>query len=207
MRNILIDILPTAIEIDGQAWPINSDFRTGLRIILAFEDPNLAMLEKRLILLENLYKEIPTDITKAFEKGMRFMNGGKKADDTDTSGPRVYSFQKDASFILGAFQQTHQIDIEKAELHWWKFLALFMDLGPDTTFSNIVSIRSRIATGKATKEEKRTALELHEIFDLPAMDIRTLEEREIERVFFETVEKGKKEKRAKRAKRGNNGKS
>lgn len=204
MRNILVDVLPTAIEIDGQTWPINSDFRTGLRIILAFEDPSLAMLEKQSILLELLYEKIPTDIKAAFEKGMRFMNGGKKSEDVDTDGSRVYSFQKDANFIMGAFQQTHQIDLETAELHWWRFLALFMDLGPDTTFSNIVSLRSRIKSGEATKEERRMALKLHDILDLPAMDIKTIEEREADRIFFEALEKGKK---AKALKRGKNGKS
>ena len=191
MRNILVDILPTAIEIDGQEHPINWDFRTGIRIILAFEDPGLAVVEKQSILIELLYEEIPENIQMAFEKGIRFLNGGRKAEETDSSGPRVYSFEKDANLIMGAFQQTHNIDLETAELHWWKFLTLFMDLGHETAFTNIVSLRSRLKSGKATKEERRMALDLHEILELPAMDIKTIEEREAERIFFEALERGK----------------
>lgn len=188
--NILIETLPTAIEIDGIEYDINSDFRSCLRIILAFEDGSLAAFEKQMILLENLYKDMPTNLEQAIKKGIKFLNGGKD-EDTNKSQPRLYSFEKDAPFIMAAFKQTHDIDIETSDMHWWKFMTLFMDMGSDTTFSNLVSLRKRVKTGKATKEERAAAREIEDIFDLPEIDNRTLEEREIDNEFVERFRRGK----------------
>lgn len=188
--NILIEQMPTAIEIDGHDYEINSDFRTCLRIILAFEDPELAMIEKQIILLDNLYKERPENIKEAFEKGIRFLNGGEESH-AEESPMRLYSFDKDANYIMAAFQQTHGIDLEKAEMHWWKFLALFMDLGSETTFSSIVGLRKRLKTGKATKEERQMAVELEDIINLQELDDRSLEEREAEEKFRALIKEGK----------------
>jgi hypothetical protein len=189
--NILVDQLPTAIEVDGSEYPINYDFRTCLRILMAFEDQTLAQIEKQAILLKNLYVEQPKNITEAIQKEIKFIDGGEDRKDEVKNSPRIYSFQNDAQFIVAAFQQTHGIDLETAEMHWWKFMALFMDLGGETTFSNLVSLRKRVKTGKATKEERAAARELGEIFDLTEIDNRTLEEREAEDEFMKLLKQGK----------------
>lgn len=166
--NILLERLPEAVEIDGTEYPINTDFRAGLAVILAFEDPELTEHEKQAVLLENLYPEPPHDLTGAILQGVKFLNGGEsEANGDGADGPRLYSFAHDAKLIFAAFRQTHGIDLETAELHWWKFLALFMDLGQDTTFCNLVSLRKRIKTGKASKEELSAYREMRSLVDLP----------------------------------------
>jgi len=189
--NILVEKLPTAIEIDSREYEVNTDFRSCLRIILAFEDPELASIEKQTVLIENLYKEKPDNIQKAFEQGVKFLNGGVANEDKDEVGYRLYSFEKDANIIFAAFRQTHGIDINTASLHWFKFLALFMDLGSETLFCNVTGIRKRVADGTATKEEKKMVREMPDIFDLPQPDTRTLDEREAENKFMELIEQGK----------------
>lgn len=180
--NILVEHLPEAIEIDGREYEINSDFRSCLRIILAFEDPELAGAEKQSVMIDNLYKEHPDNMAEAMEKGVRFLNGG---DDSESdSNLRLYSFEKDAPYIMAAFKQTHNVDLDSVEMHWWKFMALFMDLGSETTFSQLIGLRKRVKTGKASKEERQAALEIKDIFDLPEIDNRTLEEREAEQAFM-----------------------
>jgi len=180
--NILVEHLPEAIEIDGREYEINSDFRSCLRIILAFEDPELAGAEKQSVMIDNLYKEHPDNMAEAMEKGVRFLNGG---DDSESdSNLRLYSFEKDAPYIMAAFKQTHNVDLDSVEMHWWKFMALFMDLGSETTFSQLIGLRKRVKTGKASKEERQAAMEIKDIFDLPEVDYRTLEEREAEDAFM-----------------------
>jgi len=185
--NILTEQLPTAIEVDGCEHEVNADFRSCLKIILAFEDPELVTIEKQTVLIDNLYKEIPGDIAKAFEQGIKFLNGGAISDDQDESALRLYSFEKDRNLIFAAFRATHGIDLTTAELHWWAFLALFMDLGSETTFCNVTGIRKRVADGTATKEEKKMVRDMPDIFDLPQPDTRTLEEREQEEEFMKLV--------------------
>lgn len=196
--NILTDRLPEAIRVNGKAYEINSDFRDCLRIIMAYEDNDLTAYEKQLVLLSNLYREIPPeeDAKEAAEKAVKFLNGGEEeGEGSMTSNLRLFSFTKDARFVFSAFQQTHGIDLQKVELHWWQFLTLFMDLGADTMFCNLVGLRKRIKTGKATKEERRVAREMGSIFDVPEIDNRTIEEKEQEREFERMVEEARKRKK------------
>lgn len=189
--NILVEQLPTAVEIDGAEYLLNTDFRACIRVILAFEDDELTGYEKQIIMLSTLYPEIPDNVSVAIEQALKFLNGGQLEDVQEESHLRLYSFQKDAGFIFAAFRQTHGIDLETAKLHWWKFLALFMDLGADTTFCNLVSLRKRLKTGKATKEERQAAREMGDLIEVPEPDTRTLEERQKEEEFMQLVTQGK----------------
>jgi len=187
--NILVEELPDAVEIDGVEIPINSDFRSCLRVILAFEDNELTAYEKYVVMLNNLFPEMPPDTTIAIKQALKFLNGGREDGDDGTPKPRVYSFSKDADLIFAAFYQTHGVDLQIADLHWWKFQALFMDLGADTAFCQLVNLRKRVKTGRATKEERRAAREMGAIFDVPELDTRTPDEREAEARFLELVGK------------------
>lgn len=184
--NILTDVLPTAVEIEGQVYELDTNFRTCLKIILAFEDNELAQFEKQAILLDNLYPVIPENTQKALENGIKFLDGGDEPEEGEGGSiTRLYSFSKDAQFIFSAFKQTHGIDLEEVEyLHWWKFIYLFVDLGSGTTFTNLVSLRKRLADGKATKEERAAAREMGDLLEVPQVDNRTLEEKESEERFM-----------------------
>lgn len=181
--NILVDDLPEAIEIDGAEYPISFDFRTGLQCILDMESNDLADDEKAFLLLRRIYgNNIPEDVNEAVRLAVKFLDGGKEPEELATASTntgRVYSFEKDAALIYAAFQQTHGIDLQKANLHWWQFLALFHDLGADTAFCNIVNLRRRISNGDATKEEREYATKLGDAFyvDNPE-DILSMEENE-----------------------------
>ena len=191
--NILTDALPETISINHTEYQIESDFRTCLKIILAFEDNDLTPQEKQIILLSMLFVEMPSDVQQAIEKANWFLNGGAQSE-TDTAPMRLYSFAKDAQFIFAAFRQTHSIDLTTVQMHWWEFLALFMDLGSETTFSQLVALRKRLKTGKATKEEKQAAQEMSELIDVPDVDTRTLEEKELENDFIRKVEDARRKR-------------
>ena len=197
--NLLVEDLPEAVEIDGEEWPIHSDFRSCLRAILAFEDDELTGLEKQMILLANLYPKRPANVQAAVEQAIKFLNGGKADEDDGQPRPRVYSFSKDAELIFAAFYQTHGVDLQTIEMHWWKFLALFMDLGADTAFCQLVNLRKRVKTGRASKEERKAAREMGAMFDVPDLDTRTPDERDKEAEFLRLVQEGQ----AKREKASN----
>ncbi len=189
--NLLTEKLPTAVEIDGRAYAVNYDFRTCLKIILAFEDPSLAQVEKQAILLQLFYKEIPDNSAEAIMQCVKFLNGGNEAPPDEVDSERLYSFEKDAAFIYAAFKHTHGIDLETADLHWWKFFALFMDLDSTTVFSNLVNLRSRVKSGKATKEERELAESLGDVFNVPEAGNKTLAELEAEDEFMKRLNRGK----------------
>jgi len=189
--NILTDELPVTVAIGTTEYKVNYDFRVCLKIIMAFEDNELTPQEKQIILLSSLYPKLPPDTEQALERAHWFLNGGVTGTN-ESDGLRLYSIAKDANFIFAAFKQTHGIDLQDTDLHWWKFLALFMDLGQDTTFCQLISLRKRLAKGTASKEEQQAADEMGELINVPQIDDRTLEEKEQEAEFMRLVEMASK---------------
>lgn len=168
LNDILYSDLPTKIKIHDKVYDINYDYRTVIKIIEAMEDKNLYKGEKIEIMLNLLYKEpIPEeDLLEACEKASRFIDLGKKHEDAPAS-KRIYSFTKDGSYILTGINSTHHIDItEKPNLHWWKFMALFMDMDTECFFSELIYYRKRKADGKLTKEEKQNYKKIKDLVDL-----------------------------------------
>lgn len=193
--NILVDVLPETVEVGGKSYKINTDFRVCLRTIMACEDAGLTGYEKALVILTNLFPEIPKDIEAAMEKAKWFLDGGEESSAGEQQPqPRVYSFQKDQKFIFAAFRQTHGIDLQMAELHWWVFIALFMDIGSETTFNQLAALRKRVKTGKATKDERETAQALGDVFEIPDTEYRTLEVLEAEEEFMKAWNEYQKQK-------------
>lgn len=160
-----------------------------MKVILAFEDPELAGFEKQIIMLRLLYKEMPEDSREAASQAMKFLNGGKYGEEKEEMPLRLYSFERDAELIYSAFRQTHGIDLSATEpLHWWKFLALFMDLGADTAFCNLVNLRKRVKTNQASKEEREAANSMGSAFELP--EYKDEESLEKEQEFFRLARVG-----------------
>lgn len=170
--NILTDKFPTKTIIDGKEYNLNTDFRTCLKIILAFEDDELLDYEKVEVMLKNLYgDDIPFNTNEAIKKAVLFLDCGeqekeKKVGTQDVSS-RLYSFSKDAKYIYSAIKQTHNIDLETIEyLHWWKFVYLFLDLNPECFFCKIIDLRNKKKKGKLSKEERKLYIQLYDILEL-----------------------------------------
>ena len=162
------------------------DFRSCLKINLAYENVHLSWVEKQAIMIGWFYYKTPLNMAEAIDKAIRFLNQDQE-DGPDEPRPRVFSFEKDSRLIYAAFLQTHHVDLQTATLHWFQFLALFDDLHPDTAFCQLRNLRYRLKTGKATKEERIAALEIEDLLDLPELDTRTYAERLKEKRFMDIL--------------------
>jgi hypothetical protein len=167
--------------------------------MMAFEDNDLVPQERQLIMLANLYPKIPANLEEAMSKAMWFLGCGKEEDDRDNP-MRLFGWSHDAAYIFAAFRQTHGIDLETADMHWWKFIALFMDLGSETTFSNLVGLRKKLKTGKASKDERAAAAEMQSVIQLPEIDTRTLDEKDAQHIFETQVKAAMQKRKAEREK-------
>ena len=194
--NILTDVLPESVTTSNTEYKVRSSFRDCLRILLAYEDNELTNQEKMEVLL-SIFVIVPDDIEEAVRQANWFLNGGEESKESE--GPRVYSFAKDAAMIFAAFKQVHGIDLTTADLHWWQFVALFQAViaNQDSAFGSLVTLRYRLKTGKATKEERDAARRIPDLIDIPDVDTRSLEEREAERRFNELIEQGKRNRETK----------
>lgn len=183
--NVLLDTFPTKIEINNRIYKVDSDFRNCLKIILAFEDPELTLMEKTYIMCNLLYDdEIPEeDQEEACKQAIKFLDCGEEHKEDMSmkeEGTRLYSFKKDAKYIYNAIKLTHKIDLESIEyMHWWKFVYMFLDLDKDCFFNQIIYLRRQMSKGKLTKEEKRIWVEMRPILDLNYEEEREESEFEI----------------------------
>lgn len=167
--NILIDKLPTKIKVNNKILDIDADFRNCLIIIQAFEDEELYLEEKVEILLERLYVDeiLEEDIEEAYKQGIKFLDLGKQTQNEEINSKKVYSFKKDSNYIYTAINQSHHIDLNEIDfLHWWKFIYLFMDIGQECMFNQLIYYRKRKNENKLTKDEKKIYLSMRKILDL-----------------------------------------
>jgi len=185
MTDFLIEQFPEAIEINGDIYDINADFRIGLQIMADFESSEFDRDECAYLMLKRLYKDLPEDREPEFyqialQKAIKFLNVGDEAPPSTEGKPRLYSFSQDAKLIYAAFNQTHSIDLQTAQMHWWRFVSLFSDLGADTAFCNLVSLRKRYYDGKTTDYEREYIAEYGDEFFLTTHTEKELDESEIE---------------------------
>lgn len=172
--NILTDELANSVEIDGIEYRINADFRTCIGIMIDFESNEFSDGEKVYLMIRSLYAETPENYSEAIRQGLKFLNLGEEREEQEaneydgfaeaTREDKYYSFTKDANLIFSAFLQMYGINLARAPLHWWEFVALMNGLGGDTAFANLVSLRKRVLTGKATKEEVDAARDMGDAF-------------------------------------------
>lgn len=176
MANIILDILPETVNIDGIEYRINSDFRISILFELLMQDDEVGKRQKLIQGLKLYYPEIPQNMTEAVEKMIWFYRCGKE---TESGGhgsgsgraKQIYSFEHDDDYIYAAFLEQYGIDLQDVEeLHWWKFRALFRGLSEDTEFVKIMGYRSVKITSKMSKEQREFYKKMQSIHALPITD-------------------------------------
>ena len=141
--------LPTALEFGGREWDIDPDFRQVLRVLSAFEDPDLTDGEKALICLMDLYVDFdeipPEQLQAALDAAMAFIDHG--AGDGKPSA-RTMDWVQDAPLIFPAVNRAAGYEVRSVGyMHWWTFLGLFMEIR-DSVYGTVLSLRGKKARGK-----------------------------------------------------------
>jgi len=172
--NILLDALPESVEIDGIDYPVNYGFRTFILIEMCVFDTKISD-NVRLSSALNLFFADTPDVAQAYEKMMWFYRGGaeeKKSKGKGSSAKRAYCFEQDAAYIYSAFKTQYNIDLQdisSADLHWWKFKALFESLGDELKMSKIMGYRLTNTTGM-DKGQKKFYNDMKKLY---ALDVET----------------------------------
>ena len=175
--NIILDMPPESVEIDGAEYPINWDFRTSMLYELLIQDDEVPDGRKIEEALKLYYPRIPRNQRAAVERIIWFYRCGKTdepginqrpAAEIDEHPKPVYSFEYDADYIYGAFMEQYGIDLSTSDLHWWKFRALFKSLDERCEFVKIMGYRSMKISGKMSKEQRAFYKKMQAIHALPA---------------------------------------
>lgn len=154
----MIGELPKSLSINGVEYAIRSDFRDVLKIVCAFNDPELENEEKVYICLYILFEDfdlIPkTDYEAAFKAATDFIDNGVKSD--GKKSPQTMDWEQDESIIFPAVNKVAGFETRSAAyIHWWTFTGYFMEIPPDGVFSHVMSLRSKKARHKPLDKWER----------------------------------------------------
>ena len=154
--------LPKAVTIDGEEHEIRYDYRVALDIISMLNDPDLGGSDKAEALMQMFYvhPERIRNIEEAIKQCYGFIDQGKPG----KKGPRTMDWEQDFEYIVGPVNRVLGRELREIEydtennrggLHWWTFLAAYMEIGGDCLFSQIVSIRDKLARGEKLEKTER----------------------------------------------------
>lgn len=152
------NLLPTSLEVCGTDYAIRSDYRAVLDICAALSDPELNNQDKALVSLDILYtsfEDMPTEhYTEALKKCFWFINGGEEKEQQKKS-PKLVDWEQDFRYIIAPINRVTGKEIRDIEyLHWWSFLAAYMEIG-DCVFAQIIRIRNLKSKGKKLDKADR----------------------------------------------------
>lgn len=151
--SILSAPLPESVEILGGKYGINTDFRRWIDFeeMMRISPPVKRYAE----ILKKYYISLPPEFSEAVYALCKFYAGGvMPLVNAGDSGKRLYSYKQDADLIYCAFYAQYHVDLEKENIHWWKFLALFRGLDENCKFMQIVRLRSVDLSEIKDKNEK-----------------------------------------------------
>lgn len=171
--NLLVDLLPTTVDIEGIEYEINSDFRTSILFELLMQDVEIEDEEKIIQALQLYYKKRPNNIEEAINKMLWFYSCGKENDlksnsKTGSNSEKIYDFNYDDEYIYSAFLDQYGVDLNEIEyLHWWKFKAMFKALKEDNEIIKIMGYRSIDLSKVEDKKQKEFYKKMKKIYEIP----------------------------------------
>lgn len=179
--NILIDLLPVKVVINGVEYDINSDFRTSILFSILMDDDRLNEDMKARQALALYYPVIPNRNCwgEAVAKIMWFYRCGKEISTTIGKGKsdkkRILDYDVDADYIYSAFMSQYRIDLQAIKyLHWWKFKSLLDSINEDTRLFKIMQYRSTDISKITDKEQKKFYKDMQKIYSLEKPDMEEL---------------------------------
>ncbi len=142
--NILTDKMPDCITLFGTEYPVYTSFKNWVKIACILENEGGVSPSAVAEILKLCYrKTLPPNQVSAILGVYSFLNR-----DTDFSvspgkkKEKICSFFQDGDVIYSAFYSKYGIDLEKSDMHWYKFCALFENLADDNPFRTLMKIRT-----------------------------------------------------------------
>lgn len=149
--------LPESVEMGGQSWKIQADFRDILEIIGWLnnqQESEMVRVYIALALFYETFSDMPQTLwSDALEQLVLFIGGGIK--DDGPAGPKLLDWEQDRQLIVADVNKVAGCEIRALPfLHWWTFLAWFHGIG-EGQLSTVVRIRDKLRRGKKLDDWER----------------------------------------------------
>jgi len=147
---------PKSIVVNGNDYPIRTDFRVVKDLLIALSDKDMqgeteeeTSIIRTMLILEIMvpdYEKVKSsDIEKLVKGIIEFVDMGIEPSKNNV---RIMDWEQDAGLIIPAVNRVIGKEIRaESYVHWWTFLSAYLEIG-ECTFSHIIEIRSKKAKGK-----------------------------------------------------------
>lgn len=139
------------ISVNGRDTPVNTDFRLMCR-----------MYEGENVLAAFYLAGLPegADLQSAVNAMMDFYLDGIAPERDRERGDKphalpVFDFKEDEGLFYAAFLAAYGIDLNKAQMHWFDFCALFKGLPDDCRLKQVIGVRSTKMSDVPKYDRKR----------------------------------------------------
>lgn len=141
--SIWFESLPETITVEGISYPVETDFRVGIRLCALWQDTAFPPCVRALVFLKRSCpaawkgeNEPPLD--KLLSALLTFYG----FTETMSHERPVFDLMWDDERIVASFQAAYGIDLLHTPLHWWHFLLLLQQLPPDTVLMQVIRLRT-----------------------------------------------------------------
>ena len=125
-------MFPEYVDVDGKLYKINTDFRVAIECNRIAEDNTIGDFERALGIIYTLFGEEGINAQehygKLLELAKKYLCCGEELNVEANSKPDM-DFEQDYGLIWASmYSDYHGLDIDKEQIHWWKFMDLMNGL-------------------------------------------------------------------------------
>lgn len=161
-------IYPTKIEVKGNIYPINTDYKVALKCFDIINDKEIGDLERTYAVIYKLFGFIPDDeYMEIFVKKASIYLACGETQEQQLSKNRDIDINYDMKYIIASFRSDYNIDIVNEHMHWYEFNNLVSGLTPKSIMSRIRDIRNYDLSEISDPKLRRKIIEAQEIVSLP----------------------------------------
>jgi len=171
---------PEYAEVNGKQYKINTDFRVALECNKIAEDKSIGDFERSLAIIYKLYGDeginSPDDYNTLLEIGQRYLLCDKEYKKSNEKPDMDY--EQDYGLIWASMYGDYNgLDIDKIEMHWWKFSDLMdglsnSELGNCCVFNRVRNFRRINPKEIKDPKERQKVIELQKQVALKKYQVR-----------------------------------
>ena len=159
---------PETITVEGIKYAVDTDFRMWI----SFQSimTSRAGDEEKAAQVYALMERLGLPASEAALEAMVDFFEGASADRAGAGESRTpaFDFERDSAYIYSAFLAAYEIDLTTAQLHWWKFKALFQALPDDCEICKIMRYRT-VDLKDVPKSQKQFYRQMKARYALPGI--------------------------------------
>lgn len=149
------------VKVGKELYPINTDFRVGLRCNEVAQDESIGNVERVMAVIYILYGDKGLEDThnhaRLYELAIKYLNRGEAL---KQQGKPNMDFTQDEQYIYSSFMGEYKINLDDIDyLHWYRFLDLLNGLTDTAVLNRVRGIRDIDLSEITDRKQKQKAIE------------------------------------------------